>query len=108
MTTVDMKMEKSKSYTQYNKFETIFEDEITGKSSTNKNKSYSFNGGQCSNNRGATLGTLSSYDNAEGKRKKRVASYNMFSVERKFKSSVKSSFRWFKSKFSDVNGGCPN
>ncbi|KAL9245071.1 hypothetical protein vseg_018765 [Gypsophila vaccaria] len=98
-------MEKSKSYAHYNKFEmNNFEGEITRKSSTttNNKSSYNFNGGRGAGSRGATLRASVSYDVAESKRKKRVASYNTFSFERKLKSSVKSSVRWFKSKFADV------
>ncbi|KAG5529269.1 hypothetical protein RHGRI_029834 [Rhododendron griersonianum] len=51
-----------------------------------REKSYSFNGPN---------------DNPEVKRRKRVASYNMFSVEGKLKSSLRNSFKWIKSKFTD-------
>ncbi|KAH7861151.1 hypothetical protein Vadar_022211 [Vaccinium darrowii] len=51
-----------------------------------RDKSYSFNGPT---------------DNPEVKRRKRVASYNMYSVEGKFKSSLRNSFKWIKSKFTD-------
>ncbi|KAK8951952.1 hypothetical protein KSP39_PZI003746 [Platanthera zijinensis] len=40
-------------------------------------------------------------DDPELKRKRRVASYNVFTMEGKLKSSVRSSFKWIKSKFSD-------
>lgn len=49
-------------------------------------KSYSFNGPA---------------DNPEVKRRKRVAGYNMYSVEGKLKSSLRNSFKWIKNKFSD-------
>ncbi|XP_047319102.1 uncharacterized protein LOC124922415 [Impatiens glandulifera] len=39
-------------------------------------------------------------DNPEVKRRKRVASYNMYSVERKLKSSLSNSFKWIKGKLS--------
>ncbi|XP_019057296.1 PREDICTED: uncharacterized protein LOC109116395 [Tarenaya hassleriana] len=36
----------------------------------------------------------------EMKRKKRIASYNLFATEEKIKNSLKNSFKWIKSKFS--------
>ncbi|KAL8474967.1 hypothetical protein ACS0TY_031405 [Phlomoides rotata] len=74
-------MEKSRSFPYYSasyaeaRFD--FED---------RSKSFSFNGPG---------------DNPEGKRRKRVAAYNMYAVEGKLKSSLRSSFKWIKSKFSD-------
>lgn len=35
----------------------------------------------------------------ESKRQRRVAKYNTFTVESKMKSSIRNTFRWFKSKF---------
>ncbi|KAG6500785.1 uncharacterized protein LOC121994293 [Zingiber officinale] len=55
----------------------------------NRSKSYSFNGPS-----GAT--------DPEQKRKRRIASYNSFAMERKLKSSLSSSFKWIKNKFSDA------
>ncbi|KAH0460954.1 uncharacterized protein LOC110092160 [Dendrobium catenatum] len=55
-----------------------------------KNNSYSFNGPR------------SGPSDPELKRKRRVASYNVFTMEGKLKSSVRSSFKWIKSKFSDL------
>ncbi|PHU16910.1 hypothetical protein BC332_12605 [Capsicum chinense] len=49
-------------------------------------KSYSFNG--------------KSGENREVKRKKRVASYNMYSMEGKLKTSLRNSFKWLKRKFT--------
>lgn len=49
-------------------------------------KSYSFNGPR---------------DNPEMERRKRVASYNMYAMEGKLKSSLRNSFKWIKSKFRD-------
>ncbi|KZV14927.1 hypothetical protein F511_39555 [Dorcoceras hygrometricum] len=49
-------------------------------------KSYSFNG---------------PIDNPEMKRRKRVAGYNKFAEEGKFKSSLRNSFKWIKNKFGD-------
>ncbi|CAN1175741.1 hypothetical protein LINPERHAP2_LOCUS32115 [Linum perenne] len=36
----------------------------------------------------------------EAKRKKRVAAYNVFTVEGKLKSSFRNGFKWIKTKFS--------
>ncbi|CAI0625929.1 unnamed protein product [Linum tenue] len=36
----------------------------------------------------------------EAKRKKRIAAYNVLAMEGKLKSSVSSSFRWIKTKFT--------
>lgn len=41
----------------------------------------------------------------EIKRKKRVASYNVFTTEGKVKSTMRNSFRWIKTKFTDVRHG---
>ncbi|CAL9045811.1 unnamed protein product [Musa banksii] len=58
--------------------------------------SYSFNGPS-----GKDDGFASSSD-PELKRKRRVASYNSFAMERKLKSSVRNSFKWIKNKFTDA------
>ncbi|TVU08609.1 hypothetical protein EJB05_42018, partial [Eragrostis curvula] len=55
-------------------------------------KSYSFNG-------------PSARDDPEVKRRRRVASYNVFATQARLKSSVRSSVKWLKSKFSDVRYG---
>ncbi|CAH2080552.1 unnamed protein product [Thlaspi arvense] len=72
-------MEKSKSLggypCSYSEVRLGFEDRA---------KSYSFNGPD---------------DNPEVKRRKRVASYNMYTMEGKLKSSLRNSFKWIKSKF---------
>ncbi|OIT37834.1 hypothetical protein A4A49_55782 [Nicotiana attenuata] len=74
-------MEKSKSFpyhsASYTEARFDFED---------RTKSYSFNGPG---------------ENPEGKRKKRIAGYNMYSMESKLKTSLRNSFKWIKSKFSD-------
>ncbi|PSS30259.1 Proline--tRNA ligase [Actinidia chinensis var. chinensis] len=74
-------MEKSRSFQDYpcsySEVRLAFED---------RTKSYSFNGPS---------------DNPEVKRRKRVASYNMYAVEGKLKSSLRSSFKWIKNKFTD-------
>lgn len=74
-------MEKSKSFpyhsSSYAEARLDFED---------RSKSYSFNGPG---------------ENPEVKRRKRVAGYNMYSVEGKLKSSLRNSFKWIKSKLSE-------
>ncbi|KAF3615576.1 hypothetical protein CQW23_28155 [Capsicum baccatum] len=75
-------MEKSKSFpyhsASYKEARFDFED---------RTKSFSFNG---------PVG-----ENPEAKRRRRIASYNMYSVEGKVKTSLMNSFKWIKSKFSD-------
>ncbi|KAK7350854.1 hypothetical protein VNO77_09856 [Canavalia gladiata] len=73
-------MEKSKSFSTYHDIRGGFED---------GSKSYSFNGPTTTNG------------NPEVKRRKRVASYNMYTVEAKLKSSFRSSFKWIKNKLVD-------
>ncbi|KAG6401200.1 hypothetical protein SASPL_138048 [Salvia splendens] len=68
-------MENSKSFPYYSSSRFGFEDVA---------KPYSFNGPP---------------DNPEVKRRKRVAGYNMYAVQGKLKSSLRSSFKWIKSKF---------
>ncbi|KNA02828.1 hypothetical protein SOVF_214960 [Spinacia oleracea] len=91
-------MEKCRSYPNYGKYEVQYEDEeIKRSSSKSKSKAaYNFNGPSGSNK-------LGSSGDPESKRKKRVASYNMFSVEGKLKSSVKNGFKWIKNKITDPN-----
>lgn len=86
-------MEKSKSFPQYSSFfsgEFGFEDQ---------SNSYNFNGPSQKGNGFATS------SDPELKRKKRIASYNVFTVEGKLKSSARNSFKWIKSKFSDARYG---
>ncbi|KAK4356124.1 hypothetical protein RND71_025095 [Anisodus tanguticus] len=75
-------MEKSKSFpyysASYSEVRFDFED---------RTKSYSFNG---------PVG-----ENPEAKRRKRIAGYNMYSMVGKVKTSLRNSFKWIKSKFSD-------
>lgn len=82
-------MEKSKSFAGYsNAYSEIrvgFED---------RSKSYSFNGPSGNVD-------LDDSGNSELKRRKRVAQYNMYSMEGKLKSSLRNSFKWIKSKFRD-------
>ncbi|WOK94210.1 hypothetical protein Cni_G02912 [Canna indica] len=62
----------------------------------NRSNSYSFNG---PSEKGEGFASAS---DPELKRKRRVASYNSFAVERKLKSSVRNSFKWIKNKFTDT------
>ncbi|KAF7830452.1 uncharacterized protein G2W53_012785 [Senna tora] len=43
-----------------------------------------------------------SFNDPEFQRRKRVASYKMYSVEGKVKGSLRKSFRWLKGKYSQV------
>ncbi|OMP12104.1 hypothetical protein COLO4_03470 [Corchorus olitorius] len=79
-------MEKSKSFSGYSEVRRGFEDRA---------KSYSFNG-PVSGNKADVLDTSG---NPELKRRKRVASYNMYTMEGKLKSSFRNSFKWIKTKF---------
>ncbi|KAF5749230.1 hypothetical protein HS088_TW04G01194 [Tripterygium wilfordii] len=80
-------MEKSKSFPQYSSsFDCDF--------GTNP---YSFNGPYEKGNGFATS------SDPELKRKKRIASYNVFTMEGKLKSSVRNSFKWIKSKFMSTD-----
>ncbi|XP_052202349.1 uncharacterized protein LOC127808058 [Diospyros lotus] len=87
-------MEKSRSFPEYSSSysgEFGFEE---------RSSSYTFNGPSIK----ARQGFAASND-PEMKRKKRIATYNMFATEGKVKSSVKDGFKWIKSKFSDVRYG---
>lgn len=82
-------MEKSKSFADhpsYVKAQYAFEDRSTA---------YSFNGPS------SKADELGSSGNPELKRKKRVASYNMYSMEAKLKTSLRNSFKWIKSRFTN-------
>lgn len=88
-----MGMEKSRSLPEYSASyggEFGFQD---------RSNSYSFNG-PCGKGSG-----FSSSNDPELKRKKRIASYNVFTMEGKLKSSVRSSFKWIKGKLSDIRYG---
>ncbi|KAL2894420.1 Chorismate synthase [Bienertia sinuspersici] len=88
-------MEKSRSYPNYGKFEFQSEDNDNEMKSSST-KAYNFNGPTSKSSTG-----FSTNNDPESKRKRRVASYNMFTVEGKLKSSMKSSFKWIKNKFAD-------
>lgn len=81
-------MEKSKSFPEYSSH-TYSE---ARHKFDEQSKSYSFNG---PNSKQETSG------NPELKRRKRVASYNMYTIEGKLKSSVRNSFKWIKGKLID-------
>ncbi|MBA0612673.1 hypothetical protein Godav_013251 [Gossypium davidsonii] len=87
-------MEKSKSLPQY------YSSSLSGEFEfENRSSSYNFNG-PCSKSNG-----FAASNDPELKRKKRIASYNVFTMEGKLKSSVRNSFKWIKSKFTDVRYG---
>ncbi|XP_058070146.1 uncharacterized protein LOC131219155 [Magnolia sinica] len=87
-------MEKSRSFPEYSSSYTGGRFDFD-----EQPNSYSFNGPI---NKGS--GFASSSD-PELKRKKRVASYNVFSAEGKLKSSVRSSFKWIKTKLTEIRHG---
>ncbi|XP_059631539.1 uncharacterized protein LOC132274301 [Cornus florida] len=86
-------MEKSRSFPEYyscDSGEFGFE---------NRPNSYAFNGP-------STKGEgFAPSNDPELKRKKRIASYNMFTTEGKLKSTVRDSFKWVKTKFSNIRYG---
>ncbi|TKY74892.1 ATP-dependent DNA helicase Q 1 [Spatholobus suberectus] len=51
---------------------------------------------------GSSFSKSWSFADPELQRKKRVASYKMYSVEGKIKGSFRKSFRWLKNKYSQV------
>ncbi|KAI3460463.1 hypothetical protein Pfo_017126 [Paulownia fortunei] len=79
-------MEKSRSFPQYS-------SEFGYENGTNP---YTFNG---PSTKGQAFGTS---NDPEMKRKKRIAAYNMFTTEGKVKASVRESFKWIKTKISDI------
>ncbi|KAI4310720.1 hypothetical protein MLD38_035675 [Melastoma candidum] len=86
-------MEKSKSFSEYS---TAYSELSEARSGfEDRSKSYSFNGPT------NIIDGSESTGNPELKRRRRVASYNMYAVEGKFKSSLRNSFKWIKNKFSD-------
>ncbi|KAF9682774.1 hypothetical protein SADUNF_Sadunf05G0143400 [Salix dunnii] len=86
-------MEKSKSFPQYS---SSFSGEFGFEDRPN---SYNFNG-PCQKGNG-----FATSSDPELKRRKRIASYNVFTMEGKLKSNVRNSFKWIKSKFSDARNG---
>lgn len=85
-------MEKSRSFPQYSSSYSGGEFRYM----EDHSNSYSFNG---PSNKGP------SFTDPEIKRKKRVASYNFFTMEGKLKSSVRDRFKWIKTKFSEIRYG---
>ncbi|GKV39882.1 hypothetical protein SLE2022_239380 [Rubroshorea leprosula] len=86
-------MENRRSFPEYSSSfsgEFEFDDQST---------SYNFNG-PCSKGNG-----FAASNDPELKRKKRIASYNVLTTEGKLKSSVRNSFKWIKSKFTDLRYG---
>ncbi|XVF15018.1 hypothetical protein REPUB_Repub09cG0113300 [Reevesia pubescens] len=81
-------MEKSKSFSGYSEVRRGYED---------RTKSYSFNGPISNSSKADVLETCG---NPELKRRKRVAAYNMYTMEGKLKSSLRNSFKWIKTKFT--------
>lgn len=82
-------MEKSRSFPEYS-------SSYNGLGFDERSNSYSFNG-PASKSHG-----FASSNDPELKRKKRVASYNVFTTEGKLKSTVRNGFKWIKSKVSDI------
>ena len=82
-------MEKSRSFPNYSS-----NSYHSGLGYDDGSNSYSFNG--------PTGSGFSTSSDPETKRKKRVASYNVYTVEGKLKASVRSSFKWIKNKLDDI------
>ncbi|KAL2334955.1 hypothetical protein Fmac_016168 [Flemingia macrophylla] len=72
-------MEKNNSFPKYSEF-----------GFNERSNSYNFNG---PSHKGS--------DDPEVKRKKRIKAYNVFTVERKVKASVRNGFKWIKNKFGE-------
>ncbi|CAK9313811.1 unnamed protein product [Citrullus colocynthis] len=86
-------MEKSKSFPKYS-------SSTSGEFGfQTRSNSYNFNGPT------AKATGFSTSADPELQRKRRIASYNVFNMENKVKSSVKNSFKWIKTKFSDIRYG---
>lgn len=84
-------MEKCRSYPQYSS--SNYSGEF-GNFQEDQSNAYTFNGP-------TTKGFAPSND-PEIKRKKRIAAYNMFTTEGKVKATVRESFKWIKTKISDI------
>ncbi|EHA8591167.1 hypothetical protein COCNU_scaffold035591G000010 [Cocos nucifera] len=89
-------MEKSRSFPEYS-YSSSYSG--GGFGYEGRSNSYSFNGPN-----GKDDGFASSSD-PELKRKRRVAAYNVFTTEAKLKSSVRNSFKWIKTKFTNIRYG---
>lgn len=79
-------MEKSKSFPQYS----------SGLGYEDRTGPYSFNGPSIKEE------GFGASNDPETKRKKRIASYNMFAKEGKVKASMRESFKWIKTKIDDL------
>lgn len=79
-------MEKSRSFPQYS----------LGVGYEDQPGPYSFNGPS------AKEQGFGASNDPEMKRKKRIASYNMFATEGKLKASMRGSFKWIKTKIDDI------
>lgn len=77
-------MEKNKSFSSAYSSVSSYSSELD--QFCRRSKSYSFNG--------------PTTKDPEMKRKRRVAAYNVFTMEEKLKSSVRNSIKWIKTKFS--------
>ncbi|KAL5555813.1 hypothetical protein UlMin_038049 [Ulmus minor] len=88
-------MERSKSMPGY--YSSLCGDDDARFGFEDRSKSYSFNGPSSE-----VEDDLATSGNPESKRRKRVANYNMYSMEGKLKSSLRNSFKWIKSKFVDT------
>ncbi|WCJ43317.1 hypothetical protein M5689_024065 [Euphorbia peplus] len=88
-------MEKSKSYP--GEYSSSFSGEL-------EPSSYNFNGPR---QKGSNNGGFAASNDPELKRKKRIAAYNIFTMERKLKSSVTNSFKWIKNKFNTPSNAPP-
>nr|XP_009764165.1 PREDICTED: uncharacterized protein LOC104215926 [Nicotiana sylvestris] len=81
-------MEKSRSYPQYSS--SNYSGELQG----DQSNVYTFNG--------PTTKGFAPANDPEIKRKKRIAAYNMFTTEGKVKATVRESFKWIKTKLTDI------
>lgn len=84
-----LRMEKSKSYPAYSSISMELQDQSPS------NSSYNFNGPPNEKTEGFAAST-----DPELKRKKRIASYNVYTMEGKLKSSFRNTFKWIKTKIT--------
>ncbi|KAE9608730.1 hypothetical protein Lal_00020004 [Lupinus albus] len=87
-------MEKTKSFSPYHY---VSYSDIRVGLKDQSTTSYNFNG---PNMNGDDF--VGNNDNPEVKRRKRVASYNKYTMEAKLKSTFRNSFKWIKNKLVDV------
>ncbi|KAG6721766.1 hypothetical protein I3842_03G128000 [Carya illinoinensis] len=91
-------MERSKSFSGYNSSTPPYSDIRSG--FEDRSNSYSFNSTPINRSGGNIDRSASSSGNPLLKKRKRLASYNMYAMEGKLKSSFRNSFKWIKSKFT--------